>query len=124
MLGMMLKAFPDLVIIDNKTRKHTDKKTLKPTEQHCPFEFYADNRSPKRRNLICIHRVRTIHSLAQLKDAWGVYEERKKQKAYFRTHAFGEKDWKISHIGFIPGVSMLNMPREIVKDEIISMLKC
>jgi hypothetical protein len=58
-----------------------------------------------------------------LKDAWGVYEELRKQKAYVRTHVFGEKDREISHIGFIPGVSMLNVPREIVKAEILSMLR-
>lgn len=100
MLGMMLRAYPDLVIIDNKSREHVDKKTMKSTEQNRPFEFYSDLRSRRNKSLVCIHRVRTQHSLAELKDAWGVIEELKKQKAYVRTHAFGEKDREISHLGF------------------------
>lgn len=122
-LGMMMKAHPDLVVIDNKGREHTDKKTCKPSDQNRPFEFYSDLRNPKRRLMACIHRMRTNQSLAQLKESWGVFEELKKNKAYIRTHVFGEKDREISHIGFIPGVSMLNVPREVVKDEILSMLK-
>jgi hypothetical protein len=61
--------------------------------------------------------------LAELKDSWGVIEELKKQKAYVRTHAFGEKDREISHLGFLPGVNMANITKEVVKDEIVSMLK-
>jgi hypothetical protein len=123
MLSMILKAFPDIVIIDNKAREHTDHKSIKPTEQHRPFDFYADLRNSRRRTLVCIHRIRTSHSFAELKEAWGVFEELKKQKAYVRPHAFGEKDREISHLGFIPGVSMINVPKEVVKQEILTMLK-
>lgn len=123
MLGMMLKAFPDLVIIDNKAREHSEKRTMKSTERSRPFEFYSDVRSKRTKSLVCIHKVRTQNSLAELKDAWGVIDELKKQKAYVRTHAFTEKEREISHIGFIPSVNMLNIPREVVKDEIMAMLR-
>ncbi|KAG9306925.1 hypothetical protein G9A89_021707, partial [Geosiphon pyriformis] len=93
MLGMMMKAYPDLVIIDTKAREHTDRK------------------------------IRTNRTVTELKEAWGVFEELKKQKAYVRPHAFGEKDREISHLGFIPGISMMNVPKEIVKDEVLSMLR-
>lgn len=123
MLGMMMKAYPDLVVIDNKAREHVEKKTMKTTEQHRPFEFFPDLRSRSHRSLVCIHRIRTSTSLAELKEAWGVLDELKKQKAYVRTHAFGEKDREISHIGFIPGVNMMNISKEVVEDEILGMIK-
>lgn len=122
-LGMMMKAYPEITVIDNRNREHMDKKTMKTTERSRPFEFYSDVRSKKKKTLVCIHKIRTRYSLAELKDAWGVIEELKKQKAYVRTHAFNEKEREISHIGFIPGVSMVNIPKEVIKDEIMSMLK-
>lgn len=123
MLGMMMKAYSDLVVVDNKSREHVEKKTMKATERQKPFEFYSDVRSKRSRSLVCIHKIRTKNSLAELKDAWGVIEELKKQKAYVRTHAFSEKDREISHLGFIPGVNMANIPKEVLKDEIMAMLK-
>lgn len=123
MLGMMMKAYPDLVVIDNKAQEHVEKHTMKSTERNRPFEFYSDSRSSRNRSLVCIHRIRTLQSLTELKESWGVIEELKKQKAYVRTHAFGEKDQEISHLGFIPGVNMVNIPKEVVKEEILSMLK-
>jgi len=123
MLGMMMKAYPDLIVIDNKAREHVEKKTMKATEHQRPFEFYSDLRSKRNRSLVCIHKIRTKNSLAELKEAWGVIDELKKQKAYVRTHAFSEKDREISHLGFIPGVNMANIPREVLKDEIMVMLK-
>ena len=123
MLSMMLKAHPDLIVIDNKAQEHTNKKSMKPTESNRPFAFYTDHRNRRNRSLVCIHRIRTNQPLAALKDSWGVLEELKKQKAYVRTHAFGEKDREISHIGFIPGVNMVHIPKEVIKDEILTMLK-
>ena len=38
-------------------------------------------------------------------------------------HAFGEKDREISHIGFIPGVHMVHIPKCYVKNKIMTMLK-
>lgn len=122
-LGMMMKAHPDLVVIDNKAREHTDKKTMKSTEKNRPFEFFSDNRYRHNRQLVCIHRIRTTKPLAELKESWGVIEELQKQRAYVRTHAFGEKDREISHIGFIPGVHMVHIPKSYVKNEIMNMLK-
>lgn len=123
MLGMMMKAHPDLVVVDNKAREHVEKKTMKTTERQRPFEYYSDLRSKRSRTLVCIHRIRTKNSLAELKDSWGVIEELKKQKAYVRTHAFSEKEREISHLGFIPGVNMTNIPKEVIKDEILAMLR-
>jgi hypothetical protein len=90
-LGMMMKAHPELIVINNKAQEHTDKKTMKSTEKNRPFEFFNDNRNRRARQLVCIHRIRTTQSLAELKESWGVIEELKKEKAYVRTHAFGEK---------------------------------
>lgn len=123
MLGMMMKAYPSLIVIDNKAREHNDKKTMKSTEKHRPFEFYSDVRNSRNKSLICIHRIRTVNSLSELKDSWGVIEELKKHKAYVRTHAFGEKDREISHIGFLPGVHMINITKTVVKEEILAMLR-
>ena len=123
MLGMMMKAHSDLVVVDNKAREHVEKKTMKTTERQRPFEYYSDHRSKRSRTLVCIHRIRTKNSLAELKDSWGVIEELKKQKAYVRTHAFSEKEREISHLGFIPGVNMTNVIKEVIKDEILAMLR-
>jgi len=122
-LGMMMKEHEDLVVVDNKAREHTERKTMVSTETHRPFEFYTDQRTKSNKTLVCIHRLRTKAPLAELKEAWGVLEELRKQKAYVRTHAFSEKDREISHIGFIPGVNMIHTPRETVKNEILSRLK-
>ena len=122
-LSMMMKSHPDLVIIDNKAREHVDKKTLKPNDRHIPFEFQVDQRNRNNRTMVCIHRIRTQQSLAELKDSWGVMDELKKHNAYVRTHAFGEKDRKISHLGFIPGINMANMGKTTVKEEILTLLK-
>ena len=122
-LGMMLKAHPELIVIDNKAQEHSDKKTMKPTEKYRPFEFYNDTRNSNNKSLVCIHRIRTMKPLSELKEAWGVFEELNKHKAYVRTHAFGEKDREISHLGFIPGLNMVHVSREHVKKELLERLK-
>lgn len=122
-LGMMMKENEDLVVVDNKAREHTEKKTMAPSETHRPFEFYTDQRNKNNKTLVCIHRFRSRRPLSELKAAWGVLDELRKQKAYVRTHVFSEKDREISHIGFIPGVNMLHTPKEVVKEEILSMLR-
>jgi hypothetical protein len=122
-LAMMLKENNDLIIIDNKGREHAEKKTMIPSKTHRPFEFYMDKRNKNGQKLVCIHRLRSKRPLAELKEAWGVLEELRKAKAYVRTHAFTENDREISHLGFIPGVNMLHTPKEVVKDQIVSMLK-
>lgn len=122
-LGMMMKEHEDLVVVDNKAREHTEKKTMISSETHRPFDFYVDQRNKNNKTLVCIHRIRSKTPLSELKEAWGVLEELRKHKAYVRNHAFNEKDREISHIGFIPGVNMLHTPKEVVKDEILSMLK-
>lgn len=122
-LTMMLKAHPELVIIDNKAREHTDKKTIKSTERNRPFEFHVDQRNQRNRTMVCIHRIRSQKSLAELKSSWGAIEELQKHKAYVRTHAFGEKDREISHLGFIPGINMSNTSKDCVKEEIMTRLR-
>lgn len=122
-LAMMMKAHPELVIIDNKAREHVDKKTMKATERSRPFEFYADLRNKNNKTMVCIHRVRTQKPLTELKGSWGVIDELQKHRAYVRMHAFNEKEREISHLGFLPGINMANTGRDIVKEEIMSMLK-
>lgn len=122
-VSLMLKANPELVVIDNKGREHTEQKTMVSTEKHRPFDFYNDNGNRNKRTLACIHRLRTQKSLSELKESWGVLEELRKHQAYVRGHAFGEKDREISHIGFIPGVNMTNTNKDVVKEEIATMLR-
>lgn len=122
-LGMMFQEHAGLIVIDNKAREHTETTTMQPSGTNRPFDFYIDARNKDNRKLVCIHRIRSRWSLAELKESWGVLEELRKQKAYVRTHAFGEKDREISHIGFIPGIHISNTPREVVKEEILSMLR-
>lgn len=123
-LAKMLQANPGLIIIDNKGQEHTEKRTMAPSDRNRPFDFYHEKHGrTNQRTLACIHRLRTDKSLTELKESWGVLEELDKSKAYVRGHAFGEKEREISHIGFLPGVNMMNTNNGVVKSEIIQMLR-